>query len=219
MWYPADLSVLKEQCLANYNLFKVTGLDYYKELRSRYRNESSQAKRAYHCNRFLHVKEVYSAIFSHSNSVSLDVYCINKSVLKLAAPHIVEVLAYLFNLYIDNSIFPGRLNLSKVAPLFKKGVRTEYTDYRPVSIIPVIAKVFEILLNAKLIKYFENNLLSSEDQYSFRGTTNAIVSFMKMCVTGLDEKKVLGGWYGMSKAFDTISHDILISKLSYYGFN
>jgi hypothetical protein len=169
------------------------------------------------------VEEVYSAMLSLSNSVSLDVYNINSTILKLAAPYIVEVLTYLFNECINKCEFPVCLKLSKVVPIFKKGVKKEYGNYRPVSIIPVIAKVFEVLLNNKIIKYFEDNLMFSRDQFGFRpkrGTCDAIVSFMKNCVKGLDDKnKVLGCWYDMSKAFDTISHDILLEKLKCYGFD
>lgn len=93
------------------------------------------------------VEEVYSTIFSLNNSTSLDVYCRNSYVLKLAAPHIVEILTYLSNQCIGNCTFPHCLKLTKVVPLFKKGVKSEFSNYRPVSIIPVVGKVLEKLLN------------------------------------------------------------------------
>lgn len=86
----------------------------------------------YHFNKLSCIKSCdISPVFSVSNVSVQEVYT-------PATPNIVVVLAYLFNLRIDNSIFPGFLKLSKVVPLFKKGVRTEYTDYRPLSIIPAM---------------------------------------------------------------------------------
>lgn len=169
------------------------------------------------------VEDVYSAIFSLSNSVSLDLYHLNSHILKMAAPYVVEVLTYLFNLCIDKSTFPDCLKLTKVIPIFKKGVITDLSNYRPVSIIPVFAKVFEKLINVKIVNYFEKFKLYSDNQYGFRpnrSTCNAIIDFMKNCVDGLDTKnKVFGYFYDMSKAFDTISHKVLLEKLYFYGFD
>jgi len=136
---------------------------------------------------------------------------------------ILEILTYLFNQCIVDCLFPQCLKLAKVVPLFKKGAKSEVSNYRPVSIIPVVGKIFEILLNKRIVGYLEKNLYYSDDQYGFRpkrSTTNAIVKFMKNCVNGLDAKnKVLGYFYDMSKAFDTISHNVLLEKLFYYGFD
>jgi hypothetical protein len=169
------------------------------------------------------VEDVYRAIHSLSNSPSLDVYCINSSILKLAAPFIAEVLGYLFNLCIEKAVFPQCMKYVKVVPLYKAGKISDYNNYRPVSIVPVISKVFEVLLNFQIVNYFETNLLFSDCQYGFRpnkGTCKAIVDFMKCCIHSIDVKnKVLGRFYDMSKAFDTISHAILVDKLSFYGFD
>lgn len=169
------------------------------------------------------VEEVYNAIFSLSSSSCLDVYFLNSDILKMAAPFIDEVLTSLFNQCIDDSVFPKCLKLTKVIPVHKKGVKSDYANYRPVSIIPVISKVLERLLNNRIVSYLEKCNLLSCNQYGFRAkrsTVDAITKFMKKCVNGLDDKnKVLGCFYDMSKAFDTISHNVLLDKLLFYGFD
>lgn len=140
----------------------------------------------------------------------------------MAAPYIVEVLTYLFNLCIDNCVFPQCFKFAKVVPVFKKGDKSDYNNYRPVSVLPVFSKVLEVLINSQVLEYFEHNLLFSNNQYGFRpkkSTCQAVVDFVKNCIYSLDvRQKVIGNFYDMSKAFDTISHCVLLEKLKYYGF-
>ena len=195
-------------------------VDYYLDM---YKQTLSEPLTASFSFGYVTVEQVYDAILSLKNSASLDVYCLNSFVLKLAAPYVCEVLCYLFNVCIDSSVFPKCLKLAKVIPLLKKGSVLDYNNYRPISIIPVVSKVFEIILYRQIFTYFENNSLFTDCQFGFRpnrGTGNAIAEFMKNCLLWLDGKDtVLGSFYDMSKAFDTVTHRILVYKFKFYGFD
>lgn len=169
------------------------------------------------------VEEIYDTILGLNNSKSMDIYYLNSEIVKLAAPYICEILAYLFNECIQNGVFPSCLKIVKVIPIYKKGATSDYNNYRPVSIIPVIAKVFEAVINKQIVEFFENNLIFCNNQFGFRagrGTDHAIQCLVNKCIRSTEEKKkTINRFYDMSKAFDTISHKILLEKLKFYGFN
>ena len=85
-----------------------------------------------------------------------------------------------------------------------------------------MSKVFEMLLNTQICKYFEDNSLFAESQFGFRksrSTTDAVLSFVARCLDGFETgNSVCGSFFDLSKAFDTVSHSILLKKLNYYGF-
>ena len=125
------------------------------------------------------VENVYSRILGLSNSRCLDIYGINSLILKLSASFICEVLTYLFNDFIiENSVFPRDLKNIKVLHLFKKGVKSEKNNYMPISIVPIVSKVFESLMHEQMSKYFESNNIFTDKQYGFRpgrNTCNPVV--------------------------------------------
>ena len=103
----------------------------------------------------------------------------------------------------------------------KKGVDSLLENYRPISILPIFGKIFEIILTKRLSSYLEHNSLFSPCQYGFRSgrsTTQAVADIVKDIVKGLEEgHHVAITLCDLSKAFDCVSHDQLIDKLQRCG--
>jgi len=170
------------------------------------------------------VEYVYFKILSLSNSKCLDFYGINSEVLKISAPFICEILCHLFNEgLVENSNFPSTLKNIKVIPIYKKGDKKQINNYRPISIVPVISKVFEAIMQEQISNHFEIFGLFTDKQYGFRpsrNTSGAVVRLVNNVIDDLEKgQSVSFRSYDMSKAFDTVKHSILSSKLYHYGFN
>uniref|UniRef100_A0A1B6KBG4 Reverse transcriptase domain-containing protein n=1 Tax=Graphocephala atropunctata TaxID=36148 RepID=A0A1B6KBG4_9HEMI len=167
--------------------------------------------------------EVLKIIMSLKNTTSKDVYGITSVVLKSIAEEIVEPLTVCLNKCIIEGIFPTPLKLSRVVPIFKKGDMEKPSSYRPISCIPVLAKVFEKVLKSQICHHFETLSLFSECQFGYRSgrsTTQAVDSLVQQLLLALENNCFANiTLCDLSKAFDTVRHDILLSKLNFYGFH
>ena len=117
-------------------------------------------------------------------------------------------------------IFPERLKIAKVLLLYKKDDKELLNNYRPISLLPVISKIFERIIYNQLYSYFEINNILYSGQYGFRikrSTELASLEVIKTIISQMDTNKIpLGIYLDLSKAFDTLDHEILIFKLNYY---
>ena len=77
--------------------------------------------------------------------------------IKQITPSIITPLALVINQIFNTGIFPDKLKIAKVVPIFKKGDNTLMNNYRPISLLPVISKVIEKIICTQLSTYFENN--------------------------------------------------------------
>ena len=103
-----------------------------------------------------------------TNSYSCGHDNINNTLLKSISNEISRCITLIINQSISTGSYPENLKLAKVIPIFKKNDKLEINNYRPISVLPVISKVFENVMHTQLLEYFtENNLLSSQ-QYGFR---------------------------------------------------
>lgn len=146
---------------------------------------------------------------------------LSSKLLKQIKTSSAPVLKMIINQCFEFGYFPSQLKIAKVSPLFKKGDEQLFDNYRPISILPCISKVFEKIMHSQLYQYFVKNKLFYVSQYGFRplhSTELASLELVNRMLKEMDENRVpLNIYLDLSKAFDTLDHDILLKKLSYYG--
>jgi hypothetical protein len=130
-------------------------------------------------------------------------------------------LASLINLCYETGTFPHRLKEAEICPVFKAGERTDVNCYRPISILNVASKIFESSVKTRLVSFFDKHNTLSANQYGFRSdlsTNSALLEVIRIIMGGIDsDRKVLAIFLDLKKAFDTVSHKILLKRLHEHG--
>ena len=142
-------------------------------------------------------------------------------ILKSSCEATVNVLRKLFNETITKGVFPNNLKLADVTPVFKKDDPFDKKNYRPVSVLPTISKIYKKLMQKQINNYITNYLspylCGCRKGYN---TQQALVSLIEKWKKILDDIGFGGAvLMDLSKAFDTLNHELLIAKLHAYGLN
>jgi len=143
------------------------------------------------------------------------------SMLKDAHKELAVPLCYLVNVSLETGIFPTAEKLAKITPIYKSGERSTLDNYRPISILNIISKVLEKIVCQQISEHLESENLLYQHQYGFRKnkcTQDAVLHIHDHIRQNMDKKNFTGALYiDLRKAFDTVTHSGLLSKLPYYG--
>ena len=165
----------------------------------------------------IQLEEVLQLIRTLNRHKASDIFDIKPAVLKANADFMAPHLTRLYNKAIAENQYPDSIKITKVIEIYKKDKRTLPKNYRPISLLPIIAKVLDTIINRQLMKHLLLHKLLSPTQYAFRPNSSCTMTLE----TVLDRihrhrsrrKPTLAIYVDLSKAYDTISHDKLIHKL------
>lgn len=133
-----------------------------------------------------------------------------------------HILSEIINLSFSSGVYPTKLKTANVIPIFKnKGSPLDVQNFRPISLLSNIDKVFQKLMHKRLTKFLEASKIIYPSQFGFRSkhsTDLALCHCVEKIYEALDSGKFgCAIFIDLQKAFDTVDHDILISKLNFYG--
>ena len=151
---------------------------------------------------------------------------ISNRLLKSIKSEISKPLTIIINQSLETGIFPDALKVAKVKPLFKKGDNCCLNNYRPISLLPTIPKIFERVMYTQLHSYFNVNNLLSEQLCGFRSQHSKELVCVKLAdyilkkMDNIRDIKIPASIFlDLSKAFYTLNFDILLRKLQHYGID
>ena len=174
--------------------------------------------------KFFHIKQhcVEKCIRKLKNGKATGLDGIGTRLLKSGSPVLSIYLAQIFNQSLEIGYVPRIWKTKRVSPLHKGDSKTDPTNYRPISILPIPMKILEKLVHEQAVGFIKDNSIISDFQSGFRklySTNTAVLEVSDHILENLDDKKYVGAvLVDLKKAFDTVDHKILLKKLWCFGF-
>ena len=143
-------------------------------------------------------------------------------IIKKLAAELSVPLTLIFNMSIKDGIVPDQLKIARVALIHKKESKNNFSNYRPISVLPGFSKILERLVFNRCISFLSKHNILFENRFGFRpqhSKNMAVIKLVDKIVKAANNNEITAGIFlDLSKAFDTIKHDILLDKMAHYGF-
>ena len=166
--------------------------------------------------------EILNLISTLNNNKSSGPFSIPTDIFKMTGNIMASPLTEIINLSFSTGIYPNNLKIAKIIPVFKnKGSNLQCNNYRPISLLSNINKIFEKLMYTRLYNFLDIHNCIYNLQFGFRekhSTNHALFSITEKIREALDNNNFACGIFiDLQKAFDTVDHNILLQKLNHYG--
>ncbi|KAI5637383.1 reverse transcriptase (RNA-dependent DNA polymerase) domain-containing protein [Phthorimaea operculella] len=165
--------------------------------------------------------EIGTIIRSLRNTNATGYDNISTKVIKFCTEELLQPLTHLVNLSFENGLFPNLLKKSIVIPLHKKGPLTSMENYRPITLVPILSKIFEKAMKLRLLNFFAKFKVIKPEHFGFqphKSTTLAMFHLVREIVQHINaNKRITTVFFDMTRAFDFVSHDLLLLKLENLG--
>src|SRR3984885_1008205 len=161
--------------------------------------------------------EIMSLSSSLNPSKSIGPDHLDPSIIRTNLSIIINPLAQIFNSSLETGIVPDKMKQAVVIPIFKQGNREDIGNYRPISISPFFSKLLEKVVHQRLADYVTKKNIIHSTQHGFRSgysTVLPLISIQDKITQAIDNNEFsVGIFLDLSKAFDTVDHEILIKNL------